>query len=299
MLFIVNRRGVPSIAKWVRVLPAAARCRELKRGDIVVGTAGKVVRIDPATMEMDTLTEGGAFGNAKGVAFDSHGRIVLVTDGGDVVQVEPETGAQHVVHSGGRAFQDIDVRSDGDYVVVIRPSAAERGLFRIDHSTGAATKLNTGTTFGDGPTGVVIASDGHYYVAEPGARAVIRVDKSTGAETIVSEGGHLLNPSGIAILPDGDPVVVDQGADKVIRVHLAHGHQHIVSSGHHLKAPVGIAVDASGKILVVDMSGDKLIRIEPDTGAQTVIAQGGLLEGIRSVAVVGGETRQRVRRRAR
>ena len=299
MLFIVNRRGVPSIAKWVRVLPAAARCRELKRGDIVVGTARKVVRIDPDTLEMDTLTEGGALGNAKGVAFDSHGHIVLVTDGGDVVHVEPETGAQHVVHSSGRVFQDIDVRSDGDYVVVILPSATERGLFRIDHSTGAATKLNSGTTFGDGPTGVAIASDGHYYVAELGARAVIRVDKSTGAETIISEGGHLLSPSGIAILSDGDPVVVDHGTDKVIRVHLAHGHQHLVSSGHHLKAPIGIAVDANGKILVADMSGDKLIRIEPDTGAQTVVAEGGLLEGIRCVAVVGSTTRHRVRRRAR
>ena len=66
MLFIVNRRGIPSVAKWVRVLPAAVRGKGLEAGDIVVGTAGKVVRIDPETMAMDTITAAGALGNARG-----------------------------------------------------------------------------------------------------------------------------------------------------------------------------------------------------------------------------------------
>jgi sugar lactone lactonase YvrE len=287
MLFLVDRKRVPSVASWVRVVPAAARCKGLKRGDIVVGTAGKLVRVDPQTLAMEVITQGGALGNAEGIAFDTHGHIVVVTDGGEVMHVVPETGAQHVVHSSDRVYQDIAVRPDGDHLVVNLPSATRSGLFVIDHDTGSATQFNTGTHFGDGPTGVIVGADGHYYVAELGARAVIRVDKSTGAESVVSQGGHFVSPSGIALSADGHLLVVDHGADAVIHVNPADGHQHLMSAGNHLRAPVDIAIDADKKVLVVDLVGDKLIRIEPSSGAQTIVAQGGLLTGIRSVAVFG------------
>ena len=78
--------------------------------------------------------------------------------------------------------------------------------------------MNTGTNFGDGPTGVVIGPDGHAYVAELGARAVIRVDQTSGAETVISQAGLFVSPSGIAVASDGHLLVVDHGADKVIGV---------------------------------------------------------------------------------
>jgi FtsP/CotA-like multicopper oxidase with cupredoxin domain/sugar lactone lactonase YvrE len=288
MLFVVNKRGVPSIARWVRVLEPARPARPpVKRGDIVVGTGNRVVRVDPVSGAVSVITEGGEIGNAVGIAFDAHPHIVVVTDGGKALHVVPASGAQHVVLNNGWLFQDVAVLPDGDYVAVNLPSATQSGLFRIDHDTGAISKLNTGANFGDGPMGVVIGKDGHYYVAELGARAVIRVDKNTGAETVVSQGGHFISPSGIALSGDGHLLVVDHGSDKVIHVDPATGHQHVISSGGHLQAPVDIAVDANGKTLVVDLVGDKLIRIEPATGAQTVIAQGGLLAGVRSVEVFG------------
>jgi len=287
MLFLVDRRGVPSVAKWVRVLPRPQRGLGLQRGDIVVGTAGKLVRVDPATLAATAITQGGALGNAIGIAFDGHGHIAVVTDGGELVHVVPETGAQHVVHSSGRLWQDVAVLPDGDFIAVNLPSATESGLFRIDHDTGVATKHNTGTNFGDGPMGVAIGADGHYYVAELGARAVIRVDRNTGAETIVTKDGHLLSPSGIAVSDDGHLLVCDHGADKVIHVDPATGQQHVIAQGGHLQAPVDIARTVDGKILVVDLVGDKLIRIDPANGTQTVLAQGGLLAGVRSVEVFG------------
>lgn len=287
MLFIVNRRGVPSVAKWVRVNPATARGGGLQRGDIIVGTSDKLVRVDAQSFAMSVITQGGALGNADGVAFDAHGHIVVATDGGEVIHVDPTSGAQNVVHSSDRLYQDVAVKPDGDYLVVNLPSATPSGLFAINHTSGAATRFNTGQNFGDGPTGVVIGKDGHYYVAGPGVRAVIRVDQTTGVETVVSQGGHFVSPSGIAVAPDGHLFVVDHGADKVIHVDPATGTQNVVSAGGHLQAPVDIAVDGNGKILVVDLVDDKLIRIEPTTGAQTVIAQGGLLAPVRSIEVLG------------
>jgi len=287
MLFLVNAKGVPSIAHWVRVLQATEGGQELNPGDILVGTAGRLLRVDAQTMATDAITQGGSLGNVEGIAFDAHGHLVVVTDGGDVLHVVPETGAQRVVHASGRLWQDVAVRPDGDYLVVNLPSATPSGLFRIDHDSGADTKVNTGTNFGDGPTGVVIGLDGHAYVAELGARAVIRVDQTSGAETVISQAGHFVSPSGIAVASGGHLLVVDHGADKVIDVDPVSGAQQVLSSGDELEAPVDIAVEEDGQILVVDLVGDKLIRIDPADGSQTVLAQGGPLAGIRSVAVVG------------
>lgn len=252
----------------------------------MVGTASRLVRVDPATGAASVITEGGDIGNAVGIAFDDHPHAVVVTDGGKLIHVVPVSGAQHVILNNGWLWQDVAVLPDGDFAAVNLPSASRSGVFRIDHD-GTVKKINTGTHFGDGPTGIVLGKDGHLYVSELGARAVIRVELQTGAETVVSQGGHFVSPSGIARSADGHLLVVDHGADMVIHVDPGTGHQQVLSSGGHLQAPVDIAAEVDGKTLVVDMVGDKLIRVDPKTGAQTVLAQGGLLAGIRSVEVFG------------
>ena len=287
MLFLVDHKGVPSVASWVQVVADKVKGCALKHGDIVVGTSGKIVQVHPSTGALTVITQG-ALGNVEGIAFEKSGDLAVVTDGGQVVRVAPHSGGQTLVHSSGKVYQDIAVKPDGDYAVVNLPSATSSGLFNVKHDTGAETQINTGHNFGDGPTGVVIGPDGHYYVAELGKRAVIRVDKTTGAETVVSQGGHFVSPSGIAVGVDGHFYVVDHGSDKVIHLHPGTGVQKVVSEGGHLAAPVDIAVEPSGKLLVVDLIGDKLIRIDPATGAQSIVAAGGVLARIRSVAVVGG-----------
>ena len=269
-------------------MQAATKAAEppLKRGDIVVGTASRLVRVDAASGAMRVLSEGGDIGNAVGVAFDDHPHAVVVTDGGKLIHVVPASGAQHVLLNNGWLWQDVAVLPDGDFAAVNLPSATPSGVFRLDHD-GSVKKINTGSHFGDGPTGIVLGKDGHLYVSELGARAVIRVELKTGAETVVSQGGHFVSPSGIARSSDGHLLVVDHGADMVIHVDPATGHQHVLSSGGNLQAPVDIAAGADGAVFVVDMVGDKLIRIDAKSGAQTVLAQGGLLAGIRSVEVFG------------
>lgn len=287
MVFVVDRRGVPSVAHWLLVEPARQPPKPpLKRGDIVVGTASRLVRVDAATGATSVITEGGDIGNALGVAFDAHSHIATVTDGGKLIHVVPASGAQHVLLNNGWLWQDVAVLPDGSFAAVNLPSATRSGVFRIDHAGGSVSQINTGSKFGDGPTGIVLGKDGQLYVSELGRRAVIRVDPASGAETVVSQGGHFISPSGIAKSADGHLLVVDHGADKVVHVDPATGHQQLISSGGQLQAPIDIAQEPNGKILVVDMVGDKLIRIDPKSGVQTIVTQGGLLGGIRSVEVL-------------
>ena len=211
---------------------------------------------------------------------------MVVTDTGKLIHVVPASGAQHVLLNKWLALSGRGGAA-GRRVRGGEPAfgGVERRI-QVDHD-GEVSKINAGTHFGDGPTGIVLGKDGNLYVAELGARAVIRVDPETGAETVVSQGGHFASPSGIARSNDGHLLVVDHGSDKVIHVDPASGDQHVIASRGELHAPVDIAQDAEGKILIADMVGDKLIRIDPKTGVQTVIAQGGLLAGIRSIEVFG------------
>ena len=287
MVFVVDRRGVPSVAHWMLVEPVARPAAPaLQRGDIVVGTATRLVRVDPASGATGIVTEGGDLGNAIGVAFDDHPHIVTVTDGGKLIHVVPASGAQHVLLDSGSRWQDVAVMPDDSFAAVSLASASPGGVFRLDHA-GTVARINTGTHLGDGATGIVLGKDGALYVSERGKRAVIRVDPTSGAETVISRGGHFISPSGIARSADGHLLVVDQGADKVVHVDPATGQQRLISSGGELRAPVDIAQEPGGAILVVDQAGDKLIRIDPRTGAQRIVAQGGLLAGIRSVEVFG------------
>jgi FtsP/CotA-like multicopper oxidase with cupredoxin domain/sugar lactone lactonase YvrE len=288
MLFAVNRRGVPSIAKWIHVVAPVKPPRPgLVKGDIIVGTGTRLVRVDPTTGATSVVSEGGDIQNALGLAFDSHPHVAVVTDGGKLLHVVPASGAQTVIVNDGRLYQDVAVRSDGKFAAINLPSAGPSGVFLIEHD-GTTTKFNTGTHFGDGPTGIVIGKDGHFYVSHLGTPMVIRVDKNSGAETVVAQGGKLQSPSGIARSSDGHLLVSDFGSDAVIHVDPANGNQSVVTQGGHLKSPFDIAVEPSGNILVVDLVGDKLIRIDHHTHVQTVLAQGGLLAGIRSVEVFGG-----------
>jgi FtsP/CotA-like multicopper oxidase with cupredoxin domain/sugar lactone lactonase YvrE len=288
MLFAVNRRGVPSIAKWIQVVAPVKPPRPgLVKGDIIVGTGNRLVRVDPVNGATSVISEGGDIQNALGLDFDSHPHVAVVTDSGRLLHVVPASGAQTVIVNDGRLYQDVAVLPNGKFAAINLPSAGPSGVFVIAHD-GTTTKFNTGTHFGDGPTGIVIGKDGHLYVSHLGTPMVIRVDKNSGAETVVAEGGLLHSPSGIALSKDGHLLVSDFGSDAVIHIDPGTGHQSLVTQGGLLKSPFDVAVEPNGNILVVDLVGDKLIRIDHGTHAQTVLVQGGLLAGIRSVEVFGG-----------
>ena len=287
MVFVVSRRGVPSVASWIDVQPAVRPAAPaLKRGDIVVAPRAGLSGSTRAPVRRASSPRAAISATPRALP-----SIRTRTSWSSPTPASSSTWSRRVAPStscstNGWLYQDVAVLPDGGFAVVNLPSAASSGVFRVDHD-GEVSKINAGTHFGDGPTGIVLGKDGNLYVAELGARAVIRVDPETGAETVVSQGGHFASPSGIARSNDGHLLVVDHGSDKVIHVDPASGDQHVIASRGELHAPVDIAQDAEGKILIADMVGDKLIRIDPKTGVQTVIAQGGLLAGIRSIEVFG------------
>ncbi|MGQ0668378.1 MAG: hypothetical protein ACT4PO_01670 [Actinomycetota bacterium] len=109
---------------------------------------------------------------SSAVADDDSGDIlVAVADGfggpcpsgcGGVVRVDPETGAQTTVSSGGSFVEPwgITIDDDGDVLVAdLGAFGGGGGVIRVDPETGAQTTVSSGGSF-DGPIGITIDDDG-------------------------------------------------------------------------------------------------------------------------------------------
>jgi hypothetical protein len=123
----------------------------------------------------------------------------------------------------------------------------------------------------------------------PDAGFIVRVDPTTGAQAVVSEGGSLGGLNAIAIDAAGNLLVGD-GFGSIIRVDPTTGAQSVVSSGGNLSIPLGIAIDRGGKIVTDSIPpgtrSGSIIRIDPITGAQTIVSSGGSLQGPAGIAIV-------------
>ncbi len=83
------------------------------------------------------------------------------------------------------------------------------GVIRVDPETGAQTVVSSGGVFVN-PAGIAIAANGDLLAADEntfggpcpvGCGGIVRVDPTTGAQTVVSSGGDFANAFGLAIVP--------------------------------------------------------------------------------------------------
>lgn len=188
-----------------------------------------------------------------------------------------------------------------------QPSAV---ILRFDPASGGLTEVSRngaqGTLFRRPYDLAMSPDDGSLYVVDMGEFAtpsrrtpdgrVIRVDPATGAQTLVAEGGGLVDPAGLTVAPDGTIYVLENvgvnGVPAVLRVDPASGSQTVVSSrpGGLLCYPFGIALDARGGLVVTDFGSFRtllsclrpygsVVRIDPGSGAQSLLSSNGLSLG--------------------
>ena len=211
---------------------------------------------------------------------------------GGVIHLDPATGAQTTVSSGG-SFNfpvDVAVEADRDILVVEQQAfGGPGGVIRVNPATGAQATLSSGGSFVD-PSGIAVEPDGDILVSDAnafgGGGGVIRVDPATGAQTTVSSGGSFQQPSDIALEADGDILVNDNNLETVIRVDPATGAQTTVASS--TGNTDSIAVEADGDILVTRPGftlPDRVIRVNPSTGALTTVSEGGSFNQPLGIAV--------------
>ena len=218
--------------------------------------------------------------------------------GGALILLDPQTGAQTVISSGGSFVEPywVALATNGDlYISDVAAAGGNGGIYRIDAATGVQTAVSTGGSFVD-PSGIAFDSNGDLLVADQSAfglgGGIIRVNVITGTQTTVSSGGYFVNPHGILVGSNGDIYVADYSAfggnGGVIRVNPTTGAQTVVASGGNFNVavgPVGLAFLSNGDLAVSDYGGSKVIRVDPTSGAQSVISSGGSLVNPIGIAI--------------
>lgn len=199
-----------------------------------------------------------------------------------------------VVSGGGRPAPSYAavVLKPGDVVLGGTP-----GYFLMDGASGAMSELPVDIAHVDETMSIAVGPNGEIYDADnaynDGIRqqpSVIRIDPSTGAQTVVATGFNYFRS--LSSGPDGSLYAVDTGAGAIIRINPQTGAKSTVGSGGLIVDPSDAAIERDGSVLTsvlatpANINGPhQIIRIRSDKGTQEVVSTGGLLNWPRWLAV--------------
>jgi sugar lactone lactonase YvrE len=237
-----------------------------------------------------------------GITIDAANDRALVTDSAldAVVAVDAETGERTILSD--TETPDADNPFDGPIGLIIEEPGV-RGLvvdqildavMTVDLVTGARTILSNATTPDEQnpfSTPVYIALDfddirNRVLVTDLGLGAVLAVDRTTGARTILS-GPEI--PDAVNVFNAPDAIVIDETNERalvvdrsllaVLAVDLVTGERTILSDQdtpddqNQFVAPSGIFIDTlKNRVLVADQALASIIAVDLDTGARTILS---------------------------
>ncbi|MGH2715555.1 MAG: PKD domain-containing protein, partial [Thermoleophilaceae bacterium] len=284
-------------------------------------TRGAVIlRTDPFSGSLVEVSRNGPqgtlFQRPYDLAIEPDGNLVVADLGvpnrkdGAVIRVDPLTGLQSLVSSGGGFFDPagIAVARDGQlYVVDNRAPDDDGAVIRVDPRTGAQTLITERGAL-DLPFGIAVERGGGLVVAnrlKPGdvvsncyaVGRLVRVDPLTGEQRVIpQQPGHIAWPFGLAIAPDGGIVVANECASLggLIRVDPFNGDQtQVTPNGPQdvLVRPERVALDPAGAFLVTDYSvgpdnDGGIVRVDPESGDQRLVRAGELFNHPLGIAAV-------------
>ena len=286
-------------------------------------TSGAVIlRTDPASGSLVEVSRNGSqgtlFQRPYDLAVEPDGNLLVVDLGtpdradGAVIRVDPLTGRQSLVSSGGEFFDPtgIAVAPDGQLYVVDNHARDNDGaVIRVDPRTGAQTLVTEGDLL-DLPFGIAIERDGDLVVANrmtSGAVGsgclplgkVVRVDPGSGDQQLVAQGdelGELAWPLGLAVAADGGILVANEcgGGAGLVRVDPSGGLQTDLTWNNQqdvLVTPERIALDPAGALLVSDFNvgpdeDGGIVQVDPASGGQALARAGELFNHPLGIAAV-------------
>jgi sugar lactone lactonase YvrE len=264
--FLVFAFGM--LSAWASAGGAAT----LAAGDLLVldtfltsGESYRVVQIDPATRTVTPITTAGLLQSPADFVLHPDGRILVADRVNGVIAVDPGSGSQSVLTSGGLfaggELQGIAVEPGGTLVVTLAFPAGGGvpAVVRVEATGGAQTLVSSGGSL-EFPKGIIVGADGALYVCEPSSPglgptgytygSVIRVSASDGAQTSRYVSDLFSGPEEIAYsLFDGRLYVVQRGLmgrhyyGRVVALDPADGTTFVFAEDHgHL----GVAISPAG-----------------------------------------------------
>ena len=191
------------------------------------GFGGSVVRYDPVLGQQTLVSTGQYFwtiGPPNAIVRAADGQLLAslpaaiepITSGA-LVSIDPATGAQTLVAEGSNFIGAERLAIDASGAIFVTSAYGAEGLpviVRVDPATHEQTVVMSGYLLGTSPEqgnasppqGIAVADDGSLVVVGAGSQSpVVRVDPSTGQQTLISPGGMtslLMIPEDLALYPN-------------------------------------------------------------------------------------------------
>jgi sugar lactone lactonase YvrE len=204
------------------------------------------------------------------LAVTLNSRDIIVADPGrdQIIRVNPSTGAETVISSGGHFYNPADLVLDATGNIFVAEYIND-GIVRVNPANGAQTVLAPDI---EGAAGIAWDGAGQLLVTADYAinGTLLRVNPVTGAHTTIAD--HLGSPRGIAVAADGTIYIAD--FSQIVKVNPTSGAVSILSSGALLDYAFDVAIDSAGDLLIANEHGPGVVRVNPVTGAQSLLVAG-------------------------
>lgn len=280
----------------------------LKSGDFVVGSLRDLYWLDRSDGLLKDLPGDDRFDIPAQVATGPSGEVYVVdnyypvddfTVAASVVQIDPATGANRLVATGGLGFvSGFASAADGTLYTADEFSTGQK-IDRINPLTGARSTIASYGLIRE-PSGLAVEANGSILTTADvtssgtGPRQIIRIRAGTFQQEVVSTGGSLVRPQNVAVGPDGTIFVIDAGGNftppRVLKVHPQTGAQSILlpTASPYL---IGIVVDSTGTPFMTGspLGGPMAVyRVDAVSGQLTPMHTPGTYISLGTIAIVRG-----------
>ena len=171
-----------------------------------------VLKVNPVTGQQEVIASGPLLSVPESLIVEADGNFLVSnyqngTAGSSILRVNSTTGAISMVSAGGLLdVGPLGIAPDphnehgilvaqGDFSV---PGAGQ--LVAVDSLTGAQSVVSSGLMI---PTGVTQHPSGDVYLADSLARQILRIDRDTGDQTVISSAGLFTSPWTLfAVVPE-------------------------------------------------------------------------------------------------
>lgn len=210
-----------------------------------------LIKIDPYTGAQSPLVARSSFSpnpGPLGILIDNQGKIIIADGSNGIVQVDTITNTLSPLFSGGSLSFSTGVLylSNGD-LLVTDASAFVGGTSKIVRITpaGVQSVVSVGNNI-KVPVDLALVDADHIVVSNAGSVIgstdnLLKINLSTGVQTILSTGGSLSFPAGLDYYQGKIYVVNSQGTHRLLQVDVNSGSQTILP-GSVLGAPFGLMV---------------------------------------------------------
>ena len=189
-------------------------------------SGGSVVGVDTATGNERVVSSGDGFVAPSGIAVDGAGRVFVLDKGalggaGAVFEVDPSTGLQSVVTSGGLSSgssgpTELEISPGGDLIVLDTRTNYVSEIWGVNTTTGVQTYLGPGSNSGGvlfSGTGLAVAPNGDIYGSSGthNSTYVLKIDAVTGETTVAGHNIVAYDGTFFGELDGSDIVILDDG----------------------------------------------------------------------------------------